>query len=114
MRPYSRCWISRSSVAPSPVSRATAISRSGTMKIEVHRRPMAREAALHLGAAQLRGGRTVAEQKDRQIGAVELDPTRAEPPLQRQAQPVAIERDPAFEIGDIDIGVDLDHRVRTA
>src|SRR5438094_306585 len=45
----------------------------------------------------------------RRIGAGEPDQTRAEPPPQRQAEPVAIECDRALEIGDLDIGVDLDH-----
>src|SRR5438477_7854867 len=78
----------------------------------MHRCPMPAEIAPDLCTAELRRGRPVAEQKDRQIAALELDPARTQAALQRKAEPITIERDAAFELGDINIGVDLEHRAR--
>src|SRR5947209_13059852 len=52
-------------------------------EIEMHRCPMAAEIAPDLRSPELSGCGTVAEQKDRQIAALELDPARAQPALQR-------------------------------
>src|SRR4051794_2662444 len=73
-------------------------------EIEMHRCPMAAKIAPDLCTAELCRRRPVAEQKDRQIGAGELDPARTQAALQREAEPITIERDAAFELGDINIG----------
>jgi hypothetical protein len=54
---------------------------------------MPAEIAPDLCTAELRRRRPVAEQKDREIGAGELDPARAQAALQRKAEPITIERD---------------------
>src|SRR4051812_8481997 len=81
----------------------------GDDEIQVNRRPMPLEISRDFRGPQLRRDRTIPEKKDRHVRPLELDPARAEPPLQRKVERLAIERDGALQIANLDIRVGGQH-----
>src|SRR3954452_25304209 len=78
-------------------------------EVEVDRRPVAREVLAQHVLARFELGLRACEQVDGNPSAPELDPPRGEAARQGEPAAVDVELDPALEVVDLDVDVDLGH-----